>query len=161
MLQKKNLKQGFIKSLKFPPILFTLMILIVFAFVNVIGYIQPSLTQPATQLGQQIQPARVIYLVALEDFEKGTYGFNMSKGGPIIEIKKGELVRIVIVNKGTLVHDISIEGLNVTTGLVPPGETVYMDFTANSAGEFQYFCSITGHRELGMEGILIVREEGG
>jgi nitrite reductase (NO-forming) len=38
------------------------------------------------------------------------------------------------------------------------GEAVEVVFEAGDPGEFAYFCTVSGHRQAGMEGKLIITE---
>lgn len=62
---------------------------------------------------------------------------------------------ITLVNKGVLEHDLYIEALDMTTALLKPGEEESLVVNA-PAGEYDYWCTVAGHKELGMIGKLIV-----
>ncbi|MFA7298562.1 MAG: hypothetical protein WC010_02850 [Candidatus Absconditabacterales bacterium] len=71
-------------------------------------------------------------------------------------VKKGELVRIkVTVTKG--MHDFNIDEFNVHSETPLDQETV-IEFTADKAGTFIYYCSKPGHRANGHWGTLTVTE---
>jgi plastocyanin len=63
-------------------------------------------------------------------------------------------VEITLENEGIIEHDWTVDDLDVEiyTG---PGETNSVTVTA-AAGTYEVYCSIPGHRELGMEGSLTV-----
>ncbi len=62
---------------------------------------------------------------------------------------------ITLENEGVLEHDLYIGEFDLGTELLGPGETD--SITVNvPAGEYEYWCTVAGHREAGMEGILIV-----
>ena len=73
-----------------------------------------------------------------------------------ITVKKGQKVRLTLVNKGRMSHDFVVEKMNVTTELAGPGESVVVEFTMQDAGTYTFYCSIGNHRAMGMEGTLIV-----
>src|SRR5581483_5830066 len=56
---------------------------------------------------------------------------------------------------GVVEHDITFQGSGFTLG-AKPGQTATADFTFNSAGVFDFFCSIPGHKDAGMKGTLTV-----
>ncbi len=60
---------------------------------------------------------------------------------------------ITLVNKGVLEHDLVIESLELETALLKPGEEGAITVNA-PAGEYEYFCTVAGHKELGMVGTL-------
>lgn len=72
-----------------------------------------------------------------------------------IKVKQGETVQITFKNLAGF-HDLTIDGLNVATKQISAGETDTVQFIADKAGTFEYFCSVGTHREQGMVGKLIV-----
>ena len=87
------------------------------------------------------------------NLEVAEWSFNPPK----IIVEKGQQVTIVLVNKGKAPHNIFIEGYNVTTKTISPGETDTITFTANVDGQFLFWCTVPGHREAGLEGKLVVQ----
>lgn len=55
-------------------------------------------------------------------------------------------------------HDFHVEigDEGYTTPLIRPGETASIEFLVSETGRFPYWCTVPGHRDLGMEGALIV-----
>lgn len=75
---------------------------------------------------------------------------------PEMSVKKGDKVKVNITNTmGT--HDFVIDEFKVKADL-PLNEGVVVEFTADKAGEFVYYCSVPGHRENGQWGTLKVTE---
>ncbi|MCX6825572.1 MAG: cupredoxin domain-containing protein [candidate division SR1 bacterium] len=73
-----------------------------------------------------------------------------------ITVKKGDVVRVkVTVTKG--MHDFNIDEFNVHSKTPLDQETV-IEFTADKAGKFIYYCSMPGHRANGHWGTLTVTE---
>jgi uncharacterized cupredoxin-like copper-binding protein len=62
-------------------------------------------------------------------------------------------VTIKLVNNGAAQHQFRIDALNVDSGVVDPGATAEVKFTA-PAGEYDFHCPIPGHTEAGMVGKL-------
>lgn len=78
---------------------------------------------------------------------------------PELVANVGDTVRITVINSDAVLHDLVIDEFGVTTGeLTAAEQTVTVEFVADRPGEFVYYCSIPGHREIGMQGI--VRIEG-
>lgn len=98
-----------------------------------------------------------------------------------VEVAAGQPVKLTLQNNGALEHDFSImeievEGVHEEAGehddeaghtmTVDPelhvaaaaGTAGSLEFTANHAGTYEFFCSVTGHKEAGMVGTLIVEE---
>jgi len=73
-----------------------------------------------------------------------------------LTVKKGQKVKLTLVNKGKMSHDFVVERMNVTTELAGAGESVTVEFTISDAGTYTFYCSIGNHRAMGMEGTLIV-----
>lgn len=64
-------------------------------------------------------------------------------------------VTISVTNEGTFGHDFTIEGTDLATALLNPGESE--DLIVNlEPGSYTYYCSVPGHREAGMQGTLTV-----
>lgn len=71
-----------------------------------------------------------------------------------IKVKKGDKVRIKVTNtKGS--HDINIDEFGVKAE-TPLDKEVIVEFVADKAGQFVYYCSKPGHRQNGHWGNLIV-----
>lgn len=72
-----------------------------------------------------------------------------------IKVKKGDTVKITFVNKGGS-HDFVIDELDVATKQLGAGESETVEFVADKAGTFEYYCSVGNHRAQGMKGNLVV-----
>lgn len=72
-----------------------------------------------------------------------------------IRVKKGDRVRIVLKNEKGM-HDWVVDEFNVRTKQLKVGETDTVEFVADKAGTFEYYCSVPTHRQMGMVGKLIV-----
>lgn len=79
---------------------------------------------------------------------------------PDLTAKVGDTVKITLINGDAIQHDLTIDEFNVTTGpLVAKDETVVITFVADKPGTFFYYCATPGHRQIGMEGKLIITGE--
>ncbi len=77
---------------------------------------------------------------------------------PDLVVKQSDLVRITIINGDPMPHDLTIDAFNVSSGqLIEDEQTVTIEFMADRVGDFVYYCSVPGHREVGMEGLLKVK----
>lgn len=76
---------------------------------------------------------------------------------PVLKAKVGDTLELTLSSGEGAEHDIVFEGLNVASkhfdGKSGP---VKLSFKLTQAGKFTYFCSIPGHRQIGMEGVLEV-----
>jgi len=78
---------------------------------------------------------------------------------PDLFVTAGDEVRIVIVNGDGMPHDLAILELSVHSELLSSkGESTQVVFQPGEPGEYVYYCAVAGHRELGMEGKLIVTD---
>ena len=95
---------------------------------------------------------------AIESYTEVIDGKYYPKFSPNeITVNKGDLVRIKItVTKG--VHDFKIDEFNVYADTKELNKEYVVEFTADKAGEFIYYCTKTGHRAAGHWGTLKVVE---
>ncbi len=90
-----------------------------------------------------------------------------------IVLQRGEEVRIVLDNDGAILHNLRIDGLEAeliesrSTGPLSGGDGQLfvgaergqqgtLIFVPQQSGEFTYYCTLEQHRQLGMEGTVIV-----
>lgn len=74
-----------------------------------------------------------------------------------IKVKKDDTVKIIFQNSGGT-HNFNLDEFNVKSKTIKTGETDTVQFVADKAGTFQYYCAIGSHRKLGQQGNLIVEE---
>ncbi|MBI2200466.1 MAG: cupredoxin domain-containing protein [Armatimonadetes bacterium] len=92
----------------------------------------------------------------------------------VIRVQAGRLVTLRLVNRGQIAHQfetVALRGVPITVandqldveapGLdvvrLQPGTSATVQFLPRQRGRFPIVCTIEGHREAGMEGILEVR----
>ncbi|MGH2710189.1 MAG: cupredoxin domain-containing protein [Actinomycetota bacterium] len=75
-----------------------------------------------------------------------------------LEIRSGRPTEFELVNDDAQEHTLVISELAVVM-LAAPGQTVASTVAIDpkNQGKFDYFCSVSGHRESGMEGTITVR----
>ncbi|GIW08355.1 MAG: hypothetical protein KatS3mg060_3160 [Dehalococcoidia bacterium] len=80
------------------------------------------------------------------------YAFNP----PTITTRAGA-ARVVLRNLGQKVHNLKVQGgaVEARTLNLAPGATGFLDVTLE-ARRYDIFCTITGHAERGMRGVLTV-----
>ncbi len=71
-----------------------------------------------------------------------------------IKVKQGNKVRLTMKIEDGF-HDVVIDEFNVRTPQIKSGEAS-IEFVADKAGIFEYYCSVGQHRAMGMFGKLIV-----
>ncbi len=72
-----------------------------------------------------------------------------------IRVKAGDKVKIVFTNAEGF-HDWKIDEFNAATQQIAAGSSETIEFLADMAGTFEYYCSVGRHRAMGMVGDLIV-----
>lgn len=97
-----------------------------------------------------------------------------------LEVPANQAVRLTLENSGALEHDFSIreigvgdvhatEGeaddhamtedvheLDLHVAAPPGGGSGTLEFTPTEPGEYEFYCTVPGHREAGMRGTLVV-----
>jgi len=113
---------------------------------------QMSPTTDATQ--QETTPAEGVEGASVKEFTVTGSSFKFSPA--TLTVNKGDTVRITFKNSGGM-HDFVIDEFNASTKIIQSGETDTVEFTADKAGTFEYYCSVGNHRQMGMVGTLTVK----
>jgi len=74
-----------------------------------------------------------------------------------IRVQAGRRVNLELVNTGRILHDLTIPALGFRA-VVQPGQRVTVGLPVVSGGEYEFYCSVPGHREAGMVGRLLVAQ---
>jgi len=76
-----------------------------------------------------------------------------------ITVSPGASVTVTLKNVGALQHNLYAEQINpMESPMVDPGKSADFTFTAPSqAGTYDFWCTVPGHKELGMVGKLEVK----
>jgi nitrite reductase (NO-forming) len=78
---------------------------------------------------------------------------------PTLKVPEGAVVQITLVNGDGALHDVVFPDFGgASEQVVAKGSSSTTVFKADKAGQFAYFCSVPGHRQAGMEGVLVVGE---
>ncbi|MEJ2012837.1 MAG: multicopper oxidase domain-containing protein, partial [Anaerolineales bacterium] len=78
---------------------------------------------------------------------------------PVLTADPGDSVEITLVNADNILHDFVIDEFNVHSEQIQDLDSkVTLTFEVGEAGEYDYYCSLPGHRQAGMEGVLRVGE---
>jgi len=134
----------------------------IFLIILVLGFIFAQPSEAPTQEEIGAQPNNLTNDSFSE--EAGTLvqefiveGNNFSFLPNSISVKKGETVRIIFkATEGF--HDLVIDGYKVATKQLRAPDSEILEFVADQAGNFEYYCSVGTHRAMGMVGTLIVEE---
>lgn len=79
----------------------------------------------------------------------GVFEFVLSKN----RVPKGKVI-FTLVNRGQIAHDFAIHGKK--SELIQPGKTGLLTVVFRRAGRYPYRCTVPGHAEAGMKGVLTV-----
>jgi len=72
-----------------------------------------------------------------------------------IRVKEGDTVRLTLRSvEGS--HNLALDEFGIESEVVSAGEETIIEFVADKAGTYEYYCSVGSHRELGQVGTLIV-----
>ena len=82
-------------------------------------------------------------------------GSNFKFDPAEIKVAKGDKVKVTFKSAG-MMHDFVIDEFNVKTKQLKADEEETVEFTADKAGTFEYYCSVGKHRQMGMVGKLVV-----
>lgn len=91
--------------------------------------------------------------VKVFEIEAGSYYYEPAE----IRVKLGDTVRIVL-HSVDMMHNITIDEYDIDSPVVPAGESTTIEFIADLAGEFEYYCNVMNHRQMGQVGMFIVEE---
>ncbi len=92
----------------------------------------------------------------------------------LIRLTAGRPVRLVFANRGQIAHQfgtaylrqtpvrvigatLTVEASGLDIVRVAPGSSATVEFFPGTRGRFTFACTIEGHREVGMHGVLEVR----
>ncbi|MGH2453592.1 MAG: cupredoxin domain-containing protein [bacterium] len=76
----------------------------------------------------------------------------------LIAVRTGEPTNLRLVNIGEELHDFTVAARRIHRA-TKPKETVTIGLHTDRPGEFEFYCSVTGHRERGMVGRIVVQPQ--
>ena len=110
--------------------------------------VNPSPTPVATNEGILAEEGvREIEVIATE------YTFSPST----LSLTKGQKVILTFKNMGRMPHDFAVDELGIRTKTIQGGQSETVEFTPSEEGTIAFYCSVSNHRLLGMEGSLEVK----
>lgn len=109
---------------------------------------KPANNKP-TQVGNQAVVGSHKYYTDIE-VESRAFFFKPD----VFEVKAGEKVTVAVRSFGDHTFVIDELGVNVKT---PDGQVTKIEFTPAKKGVYRYYCSLSGHREAGQIGTLVVQ----
>lgn len=126
-------------------------------FIELIQERDANLSIPATSYVDQDVEADVTYTITLDEglayLGNGVVydGFrtNGKVPGPTIRVQQGDIVEMIIENKGKIPHGASIHAAYTQTskyvGSIPAGQSKSVKFKATVPGVYMYHCAPGGH----------------
>jgi nitrite reductase (NO-forming) len=114
---------------------------------------------PAAQKQAVVKPAAAQKITLSTGMKDGKMVFLDGKGqaNPRLKARVGETVEITISSGEGAQHDIVIPALNVASAKFDKATgATRVRFQLTKAGTFEYYCTIAGHRQIGMEGVFEV-----
>ena len=91
----------------------------------------------------------------VKEIEVSSTGLRFSPNE--IRVNLGDTLRITYRNGGGR-HDWVIDEFDAATPVIAGGQSATVEFVADRAGTFEFYCSVGGHRAAGMVGALVVVE---
>src|SRR5262245_17443291 len=143
-------------SKRIPPTPLTLALLVACAFAPL-----PALAQgaPAAEQHAVMKPSSLQRIILTTGLKDGKMVFLDEKGqaNPKLKAEIGDTIEITVSSGEGAQHDIVIPDLNVASAKFDrtTGATK-VRFKVTKSGSFDYYCTIAGHRQIGMEGVLEV-----
>lgn len=110
--------------------------------------------------GEAMEGDAMMVDLTSEQTSEASVSFNASNftfGTEEVRVKKGTDLTFLVTNDSGF-HDLLIDELDVNTGIIPEGETVEVSIPTDTAGEYEFYCSVGNHRAMGMKGTLIIEE---
>ncbi len=83
-------------------------------------------------------------------------GSEFSFSPSTITVQAGESILLIFNNTGSTTHNLTIQELGVSTRTIGAGQSDTIEFVAEETATLSFHCSVGNHRDLGMEGELIV-----
>lgn len=103
----------------------------------------PTVVSSTTKTKTKEKPTLVD--ISAKEFSLSPYSTKVDADKP---------VRITFKNNGTTPHNLTIKELGMGTPTIAPGDSAILEFDSLEPGIYTLSCSVSGHRERGMEAFL-------
>ncbi|HSI54274.1 MAG TPA: copper-containing nitrite reductase, partial [Ramlibacter sp.] len=147
------------KTSKFAPLPAAIAVALLFAASPLIGSVGATAVMQNAAAAKAPAPATVQRVVLKTGMAGGKMVYLDEKGvaNPALRANVGDTIELTVSSGEGAEHDIVITELGVQSkkfdGKSGP---MKMSFKVTQSGKFNYFCSIPGHRQIGMEGTIEV-----
>ncbi len=111
----------------------------------------PIATMPPGALAGHAQSNSTIANAQMIMMDAWEFAFSPKQ----IRVKAGEPITIMFWDEGQIGHDLKIDAVNFHAH-AEPNKSVEAGFVAPAKGEYEVYCSVSGHKEAGMVSKLIV-----
>jgi len=132
----------------------SILTILIIVVILIVGYILLSGgTSVPEDSGDNTEDPGMVDEGTVKEFavEGSNFEFSMKE----IKVNEGDTVKITFKSvEGT--HDWVIDEFDAKTSQLEADQEEVIEFVADQAGTFEYYCSVGDHRELGMVGNLIV-----
>ena len=112
------------------------------------GALKPAVSVTVTLVDRQVPPGVGV--------PPSTMGIDPAS----LDLAVNVPVHLTVTNGGNSAHDLVIDGLDVKTDSIAPGESVNVEFTPTKAGTYKMYCDIGAapltHDAQGMHGEVTV-----
>jgi plastocyanin len=88
--------------------------------------------------------------VTLSEFKIDPAMVSVAEGGSI-----------AVTNAGSVEHNVAVQGTDLKTAMLQPGESAVLDVSSLKAGDYTLYCQVSGHEAAGMKAMLMVGSGGG
>jgi plastocyanin len=116
---------------------------------------ETTAAEPATE-GEPTTDDQAVVSIAMTAEGRDFFLDGQSDSNPDIVVQQGNTVELTLcVTGGT--HDWVVDEFDAATEVISAGgDCSTVEFVADQAGEFEYYCSVGNHRAEGMVGRFIV-----
>lgn len=127
----------------------------------ILALLLASFVAACTGTNSQIASKEYVLTTELKDGNLVFLGVSDEINGqanPTLSAERGETITVTLINGGMGQHDITFPKAKVSTGVVrEKGEEASVTFTVPAtAGQLEYYDSVSNHAELGMKGVLSI-----
>lgn len=139
------------------------IVLAIVALAGIVGSYQLIIAQssqvsiaPAAASSSTVQSPTVQFTLTVQDAKTPLAFVYNSQDNPTLYVHKGDVVNVTLTNTGMEPHDFTLQGYNLKTKVLSSGQSDSIIFKADMTGTFTYYCSVPGHKDIGMEGQFVV-----
>jgi len=139
------------------------IVLAIVALAGIVGSYQLSIAQssqlstaPVTVSSSTVESPTVQFALTVQDAKTPLAFVYNSQENPTLYVHKGDVVKVALTNTGMEPHDFTLQGYNLKTKVLSSGQSDSIIFKADMTGTFTYYCSVPGHKDVGMQGQFVV-----